>query len=208
MNIRIIKLGVTYKMKRLCGILLASTLVLGACGQDEDKSNKTDNKQSEHKSRMTLKRIKMKNQIVRKDSKDNSNEDKQQANSDSNDTSSNESQSTSKTIMVNHKTIMETMNEHKANKLKLHNKITNSKVTIIKLNKITITNKAITNKHKITTVMTQEQIDEWNRTKPTTHDESQMEQVPQTHSGGHPSAFGKSDVPVGTQKQTQTETLI
>ena len=48
--------------------------------------------------------------------------------------------------------------------------------------------------------MTQEEINEWNKTKPTTHNESQMEQVPQDHSGGHPSAFGKSDVPVGTQK--------
>ena len=48
--------------------------------------------------------------------------------------------------------------------------------------------------------MTQEEINEWNRTKPTTHNESQMEQVPQNHSGGHPSAFGESDVPVGTQK--------
>ncbi|MEJ7378706.1 hypothetical protein WL544_12525, partial [Staphylococcus epidermidis] len=44
--------------------------------------------------------------------------------------------------------------------------------------------------------MTQAEIDEWNRAKPTTHNESQMEQVPQNHSGGHPSAFGKSDVPV------------
>ena len=48
--------------------------------------------------------------------------------------------------------------------------------------------------------MTQDEINEWNKTKPTTHNESQMEQVPQNHSGGHPSAFGKSDVPVGTQK--------
>ena len=55
--------------------------------------------------------------------------------------------------------------------------------------------------------MTQEQIDEWNRTKPTTHDESQMEQVPQTHSGGHPSAFGKSDVPVGTQNRRKRRHL-
>ncbi|MBM6506777.1 DUF5067 domain-containing protein [Staphylococcus pasteuri] len=48
--------------------------------------------------------------------------------------------------------------------------------------------------------MTQDEINEWNRTKPTTHNESQMEKVPQESSGGHPSAFGKSDVPVGTQK--------
>ncbi|MCJ1667813.1 DUF5067 domain-containing protein [Staphylococcus sp. NRL 16/872] len=51
------------------------------------------------------------------------------------------------------------------------------------------------------TSMTQADIDEWNKTKPTTHDESQMEQVAQEHSGGHPSAFGKSDVPVGVEKQ-------
>lgn len=48
--------------------------------------------------------------------------------------------------------------------------------------------------------MTQSEIEEWNRTKTTTHNESQMEKVPQENSGGHPSAFGKSDVPVGTQK--------
>lgn len=38
--------------------------------------------------------------------------------------------------------------------------------------------------------MTQADIDEWNKTKPTTHDDSQMESVSQTHSGGHPSIFG------------------
>ena len=38
--------------------------------------------------------------------------------------------------------------------------------------------------------MTPDEIDQWNKTKPTTHDESQMESVPQTHSGGHPSVFG------------------
>lgn len=48
--------------------------------------------------------------------------------------------------------------------------------------------------------MTSAEIAEWNKTKPTTHNESQMEKVPQESSGGHPSAFGKSDVPVGTQK--------
>ena len=111
--------------------------------------------------------------------------------------------------MVNHKTIMETMNEHKANKLKLHNKITNKESnnnqTQQNNNHQQSNNQQAQNNNGY---MTQEQIDEWNRTKPTTHDESQMEQVPQTHSGGHPSRFGKSDVPVGTQKQTQTETLI
>lgn len=41
----------------------------------------------------------------------------------------------------------------------------------------------------------------YDKDHPTLHDESQMEQVPQQHSGGHPSAFGKSDVPVGVEKQ-------
>ncbi|MDH9161258.1 DUF5067 domain-containing protein [Staphylococcus succinus] len=41
----------------------------------------------------------------------------------------------------------------------------------------------------------------YDKDHPTLHDESQMEQVPQQHAGGHPSAFGKSDVPVGVEKQ-------
>ncbi|MEB6241497.1 DUF5067 domain-containing protein [Staphylococcus gallinarum] len=49
--------------------------------------------------------------------------------------------------------------------------------------------------------MTEEEIAEWNKTKPTTHDESQMEQVSPDQSGGHPSAFSDSDVPVGIEKQ-------
>ncbi|NCA41832.1 lipoprotein, partial [Streptococcus equi] len=36
-------------MKKVLFLIFASLLVLGACGQDGDKSNKTDNKQSEHK---------------------------------------------------------------------------------------------------------------------------------------------------------------
>lgn len=43
--------------------------------------------------------------------------------------------------------------------------------------------------------MTPDEIDQWNKTKPTTHDESQMESVPQTHSGGHPSIFGTEKPP-------------
>ncbi|MCY1595421.1 DUF5067 domain-containing protein [Staphylococcus pettenkoferi] len=43
--------------------------------------------------------------------------------------------------------------------------------------------------------MTPAEIDQWNKTKPTTHDESQMESVSQTHSGGHPSIFGTEKPP-------------
>lgn len=51
------------------------------------------------------------------------------------------------------------------------------------------------NKQQDNGYMTPSQIDEWNKTKPTTHDESQMEQVPQDHSGGHPSIFGTDTPP-------------
>lgn len=56
------------------------------------------------------------------------------------------------------------------------------------------TNTNQSNKQQDNGYMTPSQIEEWNKTKPTTHDESQMEQVPQDHSGGHPSIFG-TDTP-------------
>ena len=37
-------------MKKFLFLIFASLLVLGACGQDEDNSNKDDNKKSESKS--------------------------------------------------------------------------------------------------------------------------------------------------------------
>ncbi|MEB5628972.1 DUF5067 domain-containing protein [Staphylococcus capitis] len=57
------------------------------------------------------------------------------------------------------------------------------------------TNTNQSNKQQDNGYMTPSQIDEWNKTKPTTHDESQMEQVPQDHSGGHPSIFGTDTPP-------------
>ncbi|MCO6231277.1 DUF5067 domain-containing protein [Staphylococcus epidermidis] len=57
------------------------------------------------------------------------------------------------------------------------------------------TNTSQSNKQQDNGYMTPSQIDEWNKTKPTTHDESQMEQVPQDHSGGHPSIFGTDTPP-------------
>lgn len=57
------------------------------------------------------------------------------------------------------------------------------------------TNTNQSNKQQDNGYMTPSQIDEWDKTKPTTHDESQMEQVPQDHSGGHPSIFGTDTPP-------------
>ena len=57
------------------------------------------------------------------------------------------------------------------------------------------TNTNQSNKQQDNGYMTPSQIEEWNKTKPTTHDESQMEQVPQDHSGGHPSIFGTDTPP-------------
>lgn len=125
-------------MKKVLFLMFVSLLVLGACGQDGDKSNKADNKQSEHKKSNDPKKNKDEKSDSKKDSKNNSSEDKQQANSDSNDTSSNESQSTSKNIMAKRKITMATMNAYRVKTL-LNNKITSNNLMIIKQNNKTLT---------------------------------------------------------------------
>ena len=127
--------------------------MLGACGQDGDKSNKADNKQSEHKNRMTLKRIKMRKQIIRKIQRITLVKINSMLIQIVTIHLAINLKVHLKIIMVNHKITISIMNEHKANKFKLHNKITNNKVTIIKLNNKITYNKAITNNHKIITVI-------------------------------------------------------
>lgn len=86
-------------MKKVLFLIFASLLVLGACGQNGDNSNKDDNKKSESKSDKKSNDPKKDKKSDSKDkSKDSSGDDKQQASSDdnNNDTSNNESESTSK----------------------------------------------------------------------------------------------------------------
>ncbi|MCG1703956.1 hypothetical protein K4P65_04525 [Staphylococcus epidermidis] len=149
-------------MKKVLFLIFASLLVLGACGQDGDKSNKDDNKQSEHKKSNDTKKNKDEKADNKKDSKNNSSKDKQQANSDSNVTSSNESQSTSKN------------DNGKAQDNNGNNERTQGKqaqATQQNNNQQQSNNQQSQNNNGY---MTQEQINEWNKNKPTTHDESQM----------------------------------
>ncbi|MHA2915517.1 hypothetical protein [Staphylococcus epidermidis] len=149
-------------MKKVLFLIFASLLVLGACGQDGDKSNKDDNKQSEHKKSNDTKKNKDEKADNKKDSKNNSSKDKQQANSDSNVTSSNESQSTSKN------------DNGKAQDNNGNNERTQGKqaqATQQNNNQQQSNNQQAQNNNGY---MTQEQINEWNKNKPTTHDESQM----------------------------------
>ena len=81
-----------------------------------------------------------------------------------------------KTIIRKLKVLIVIMNVHRVRQFNQRNKTTNNNLTIINNNNLTIiNNKIVINNLKITMVMmTQEQINEWNKNKPTTHDESQM----------------------------------
>ncbi|ASN72883.1 hypothetical protein 7F2_2 [uncultured Caudovirales phage] len=67
-------------MKKVLFLIFASLLVLGACGQDRDKSNKADNKQSEHKKSNDPKKNKDEKADNKKDSKNNSTEEQDTSN--------------------------------------------------------------------------------------------------------------------------------
>lgn len=67
-------------MKKILFLIFASLLVLGACGQDGDKSNKADNKQSEHKKSNDPKKNKDEKADNKKDSKNNSTEEQDTSN--------------------------------------------------------------------------------------------------------------------------------
>lgn len=154
-------------MKKVLFLIFASLLVLGACGNN-DSEKKEDNKTSEHKKSNDSKKDK---KLENKDkSNKNTNDDKQEASSDdsNNDTANNESESTSKndnkkTQSANSnnerpqgKTVQPTQQNHQQQSN--NNQQQNS-------------NQQSQNNNSY---MTQEQINEWNKNKPTTHDESQM----------------------------------
>lgn len=146
-------------MKKVLFLIFASLLVLGACGQNADKSNKDDNKKSESKSDK-------KSNDPKKDKKsdgkkDNSKDEKQsESNNNSDDTTSNESQSTAKN------------DNGKAQDNNGNNERTPGKqATQQQNNQQQSSNQQSQNNNGY---MTQEQINEWNKNKPTTHDESQM----------------------------------
>ncbi|MCO6243981.1 hypothetical protein RJC02_06125 [Staphylococcus epidermidis] len=154
-------------MKKVLFLIFASLLVLGACGNN-DSEKKEDNKTSEHKKSNDPKKDK---KLENKDkSNKNTNDDKQEASSDdsNNDTANNESESTSKndnkkTQSANSnnerpqgKTVQPTQQNHQQQSN--NNQQQNS-------------NQQSQNNNGY---MTQEQINEWNKNKPTTHDESQM----------------------------------
>ena len=148
-------------MKKVLFLIFASLLVLGACGNN-DSEKKEDNKTSEHKKSNDPKKDK---KLENKDkSNKNTNDDKQEASSDdsNNDTANNESESTSKND--NKKTQSANSNNERPQGKTVqptqqnHQQQSNN-------------NQQSQNNNGY---MTQEQINEWNKNKPTTHDESQM----------------------------------
>lgn len=140
-------------MKKVLFLIFASLLVLGACGNN-DSEKKEDNKSSEHKKSNDSKKDKKSD-----DKKDNS-KDNKKSESKIDDTTSIESQSTSKN------------DNGKSQDNNGNNERTQSKqATQQNNNQQQNSNQQSQNNNGY---MTQEQINEWNKNKPTTHDESQM----------------------------------
>lgn len=154
-------------MKKVLFLIFASLLVLGACGNN-DSEKKEDNKTSEHKKSNDPKKDK---KLENKDkSNKNTNDDKQEVSSDdsNNDTANNESESTSKND--NKKTqSANSNNERPQGKTVQPTQQNNQQQS--NNNQQQNSNQQSQNNNGY---MTQEQINEWNKNKPTTHDESQM----------------------------------
>ncbi|WP_053038557.1 hypothetical protein [Staphylococcus haemolyticus] len=158
-------------MKKFLFFIFASLLVLGACGQDEDNSNKDDNKKSESKSDKKSNDPKKDKKVENKDkSNKNNNDDKQQASSDdsNNDTANNESESTSKND--NGKTQNANGNNERPQSKTVQPTQQNNQQQANN-NQQQSSNQQSQNNNNY---MTQDEINEWNKNKPTTHDESQM----------------------------------
>lgn len=154
-------------MKKVLFLIFASLLVLGAC-DNNDSEKKEDNKTSEHKKSNDPKKDK-KLEIKDKSNK-NTNDDKQEASSDdsNNDTANNESESTSKND--NKKTqSANSNNERPQGNIVQPTQQNNQQQS--NNNQQQNSNQQSQNNNGY---MTQEQINEWNKNKPTTHDESQM----------------------------------
>lgn len=154
-------------MKKVLFLIFASLLVLGACGNN-DSEKKEDNKTSEHKKSNDPKKDK---KLENKDkSNKNTNDDKQEASSDdsNNNTANNESESTSKND--NKKTqSANSNNERPQGNIVQPTQQNNQQQS--NNNQQQNSNQQSQNNNGY---MTQEQINEWNKNKPTTHDESQM----------------------------------
>ncbi|ARJ30153.1 hypothetical protein B6N84_09160 [Staphylococcus lugdunensis] len=135
-------------------LIFASLFVLGACGQDSDKSNKDDNNKSESKSvkKSNDPKKDKKSDDKKVDSKD---EKQSESKNNSDDTTNNESESTSKN------------DNGKSQSNNGNNERTQGKQATQQQGN----NQQAQNNNGY---MSQAEIDEWNRTKPTTHDESQM----------------------------------
>ena len=154
-------------MKKVLFLIFASLLVLGACGNN-DSEKKEDNKTSEHKKSNDPKKDK---KLENKDkSNKNINDDKQEASSDdsNNNTANNESESASKND--NKKTqSANSNNERPQGNIVQPTQQNNQQQS--NNNQQQNSNQQSQNNNGY---MTQEQINEWNKNKPTTHDESQM----------------------------------
>lgn len=157
-------------MKKVLFLIFASLLVLGACGNN-DSEKKEDNKKSESKSDKKSNDPKKDKKLENKDKSNKStNDDKQQASSDdsNNDIDNNEFESTPKND--NGKTQNANGNNERPQGKTVQPTQQNNQQQANN-NQQQSSNQQSQNNNDY---MTQDEINEWNKNKPTTHNESQM----------------------------------
>lgn len=152
-------------MKKIFGVLLTSTLILGACSTQDDTSNKDEDTKSGMKSNDPNKDKDNKKQQHKQESNAADNSSNEQSNSnDSNQSDTNDQTNGTST-------------DSKSSNSKTSNAKTRNDQSTNQTSNVNSTQQATSNQQNTTQQnngMTQADIDEWNKTKPTTHDESQM----------------------------------
>lgn len=174
---RIIKYFINRKgvihMKKLFGVLLTSTLILGACSTHNGKDTKSSTSEHKKSDKVNSAKDKIKDSKLSKKNKSD-NDSKSSGNSSSEQSNSSDgkqSESNDHTNGNNSDNDNKTSNSNTGNSKTSNNQSTNQ------TSNVNSTQQATSNQQNTTQQnngMTQADIDEWNKTKPTTHDESQM----------------------------------
>lgn len=161
-------------MKKIVFLLLASFLVLGACGNKEDSKVK-DNKQSASSNKKDKKsnNSKTSNKEAKSNNDDNESNAKQETASNEDSTSNDNTKSNSDDTSTNNNKQTENNNSNvntQGNQSQVNHQ---SNQTASNQNNQQVP-KASNNQTNDNQLMSDAEIAEWNKNKPTTHDESQM----------------------------------
>ena len=151
-------------MKKLFGVLLTSTWILGACSTHNGKDTKSSTSEHKKSDKVNSAKDKIKDSKLSKKNKSD-NDSKSSGNSSSEQSNSSDGKQSESNDHTN------------GNNSDNDNKTSNSNTGNSKTSNVNSTQQATSNQQNTTQQnngMTQADIDEWNKTKPTTHDESQM----------------------------------